>query len=310
MRIIRSIQELTELSIPSAVAIGNFDGLHKGHITLIKDMVDYANNHTLTPTILTFDPMPEEYFKTNNFFKVMGSEEKIKFFKDLNIKQLIIIPFDKSFSEIDADVFIKNILITKIKSRYIVVGDDFKFGHKRKGDIDLLESYAMKGNFELTKIRLIKSLDKKVSSSNIRQLLIQGKIKEANRILLSPFSISGKVIHGEKKGRELGYPTANIEICNSYPINGIFLTRVYSRTIDGYYGLSSLGNKPTFSGTNNVLETFIFDFESEIYGETMRVLFLEKLRDQIKFKSADELIDQMNKDYNLAIELKRNKYGL
>ena len=152
--------------------------------------------------------------------------------------------------------------------------------------------------------------NKKISSTSIRKLLISGKVSEANSFLGKPFTIGGKVIHGEKLGRELGYPTANIEICKSYPINGIFLVEVLYKNSEKFYGLASIGNKPTFSGTNDVLEVYIFDFNTDIYGQTIEVVLLEKIRDQIKFNTKEELMNQMNEDHSLALNILRKKNEL
>jgi len=299
MIIIKDINNIEKTTSNNCISIGNFDGMHMGHIELVKETVRIAKENNLVPTVLTFDQMPEEYFKANDFFRLMEMSDKYKVFEKLGIEQVIVIPFDKSFSEINENIFIKEILIEKLSLKYLIVGKDFKFGYKRMGNIELLQKYSELGGYNLLSLDLVKISSDKISSRDIRILIKNGKIKEANQLLAVPFSLSGKVIHGEKRGRRLGYPTANIEIYKSYPINGIFLVNILFED-KKLFGLASWGNKPTFSGIDHVLEVNILDFESDIYGKQLKVIFIDKIRDQIKFDNQDELIEQMNKDKKTA----------
>ena len=299
MIIIKDINNIEKTTSNNCISIGNFDGMHKGHIELVKETVRIAKENNLVPTVLTFDQMPEEYFKANDFFRLMEMPDKYKVFKKLGVEQVLVIPFDKSFSEINENIFIKEILIEKLSLKYLIVGKDFKFGYKRMGNIELLQKYSELGVYNLMSLDLVKISSDKISSRDIRILIKNGKIKEANQLLAVPFSLSGKVIHGEKRGRRLGYPTANIEIYKSYPINGIFLVNILFED-KKLFGLASWGNKPTFSGIDHVLEVNILDFESDIYGKQLKVIFIDKIRDQIKFDNQDELIEQMNKDKKTA----------
>jgi riboflavin kinase/FMN adenylyltransferase len=295
MIIIKDINNIEKTTSNNCISIGNFDGMHMGHIELVKETVRIAKENNLVPTVLTFDQMPEEYFKANDFFRLMEMSDKYKVFEKLGVEQVLVIPFDKSFSEINENIFIKEILIEKLSLKYLIVGKDFKFGYKRMGNIELLQKYSELGGYNLLSLDLVKISSDKISSRDIRILIKNGKIKEANQLLAVPFSLSGKVIHGEKRGRRLGYPTANIEIYKSYPINGIFLVNILFED-KKLFGLASWGNKPTFSGIDHVLEVNILDFESDIYGKQLKVIFIDKIRDQIKFDNQDELIEQMNKD--------------
>ena len=299
MIIIKDINNIEKTTSNNCISIGNFDGMHKGHIELVKETVRIAKENNLVPTVLTFDQMPEEYFKANDFFRLMEMSDKYKVFEKLGVEQVLVIPFDKSFSEINENIFIKEILIEKLSLKYLIVGKDFKFGYKRMGNIELLQKYSELGGYNLLSLDLVKISSDKISSRDIRILIRNGKIKEANQLLAVPFSLSGKVIHGEKRGRRLGYPTANIEIYKSYPINGIFLVNILFED-KKLFGLASWGNKPTFSGIDHVLEVNILDFESDIYGKQLKVIFIDKIRDQIKFDNQDELIEQMNKDKKTA----------
>ena len=310
MKIFNSLDDIPDNHGPSSITIGNFDGLHIGHIELLKNTIVLAKANNTIPVVLTFNPMPEEYFQNEYFFRLMNNTEKLGFIEDYGIEEIILIPFNEEFSKMDENRFIDEVLVKKLNAKHIIVGNDFRFGHKRIGDVKLLESYGHDKGIEVTIVNLIEISGKKISSTGIRKLLISGKISEANNLLGKPFSIQGKIIHGEKVGRELGYPTANIEIYKSYPINGIFLVEVLHGNSDKLYGLASIGNKPTFSGTNDVLEVFIFNFKLDIYGETIKVIFLEKIRDQIKFNTKEELIDQMKNDHNIALNILREQNEL
>jgi len=299
MIIIKDINNIEKTTSNNCISIGNFDGMHKGHIELVKETVRIAKENNLVSTVLTFDQMPEEYFKANDFFRLMEMSDKCKVFEKLGVEQVLVIPFDKNFSEINEIIFIKEILIEKLSLKHLIVGKDFKFGYKRMGNIELLQKYSELGGYNLLSLDLVKISSDKISSRDIRILIKNGKIKEANQLLAVPFSLSGKVIHGEKRGRRLGYPTANIEIYKSYPINGIFLVNILFED-KKLFGLASWGNKPTFSGIDHVLEVNILDFESDIYGKQLKVIFIDKIRDQIKFDNQDELIEQMNKDKKTA----------
>ncbi len=310
MKIFNNLNDIPINHKNSSVTIGNFDGMHMGHIKLLEKTIEHAKKYNTIPVVITFSPMPEEYFQKKDFFRLMSNADKMDFFKNYGILEIILIPFNQEFSKINASSFIDNILIKKLNAKHIVVGNDFRFGNKREGDVELLKSFNSNHDFEVKMINLVEISGKKISSTSIRKLLTSGKISEANAHLNKPYAITGPVVHGEKLGRELGYPTANIEIYKSYPINGIFLVEILRKNSKKLYGVASIGNKPTFSGISDILEVFIFNFDLDIYGETIKVIFLEKIRDQIKFNTKDELIDQMKNDHILALDILRKKNEL
>jgi len=303
MKVIRNINNLADIKENCAVTIGNFDGIHKGHISLINKIINYSKKYSLVPTIITFEPLPEEYFQKPNFKRLMGLKEKLLIFKEYGIKQVICLNFNKKFSKMSAEEFISVILIQKLDTKYLIVGGDFRFGHNRKGNYSLLESYSKKTEMKVENIKLINTNGNKIGSTRIREALSSGNIELANKLTGRPFSISGIVAHGEKLGKKLGYPTANIDIYKSYPINGIFLVKISMENDSDNYGLASLGNKPTFSGKNDVLEVYIFNFNKNIYNQKLKISFLHKIRDQIKFNSKDDLVKQMDNDYKIAMKL-------
>ena len=307
MEIIDNLQNLKNLDGRSVVTIGNFDGVHAGHRELINEALALANVNNMNPVVLTFDPLPEEFFERKGFFKLMPIADKLEYFRIAGIKTVIKVPFSKKFSETSATTFVQEILINKLQTEYLIVGEDFKFGRNREGNYNTLSNEK---KFKTKIVSVIKDSDMKISSSMIRDLIVAGDIEKANGYLINEFAMDGYIVHGEKMGRKLGYPTANIEICKSFPINGIFLVKVVIENTEVKFGLASIGNKPTFSGKKDLLEVFIFDYNSDIYGKKMKVYFFEKLRNQIKFKNENDLITQMNHDSANARNMLKAKYGL
>ena len=316
MKIYKGLNSFDRFEVRTNITIGNFDGFHSGHRKLLDETCRNSSfeDHL---TAITFDPMPEEFFKKKGFFRIISTEDKVKVFSESGFENLILISFDEEFSRITAKDFIERILIEKLNINSLTVGSNFRFGHKRLGDISLLKTYAEDrkevknsdyGKFYLNIINLKKIStpnNSVVSSSYIRELIMNGRFRDANKLLKNQVSVTGKVIHGEKRGRELGYPTANINIYNFYPINGIFLVEVYIKGDQKRFGLASWGYKPTFSGSRNCLEVYIFDFINDIYDEEIKIVFLDKLRDQIKFDTKEELINQMDYDYQNALKIIR-----
>ena len=307
MKIIDDLQKLDALGNKSIVTIGNFDGIHAGHRELIKKTLSLSNEVSSSSVVLTFEPLPEEFFKRKNFFKLMTTTDKLDYFRGAGVDTVIKIPFTKEFSEIAASTFISDILIDKLQTQKLIIGKDFKFGRNREGNYDTLTNEK---RFETNIVSIVKEYDEKISSSMIRELIVDGEIEKANSYLINKFAMDGYIVHGEKMGRKLGYPTANIEICKSFPISGIFLVKVVIEDTQDKFGLASIGNKPTFSGKKDLLEVFIFDFDSDIYGKKIKIYFYEKLRNQIKFDSVSELIKQMDDDSTSAKRILEAKYGL
>ena len=307
MKIIDDLLKLDSLGSKSVVTIGNFDGIHAGHRELVKGTLSLSDKVNISSVVLTFEPLPEEFFKRKGFFKLMAITDKLDYFREVGIDTVIKIPFTREFSQITASMFISDILIGKLQTQHLIVGKDFKFGRNREGNYDTLMNEK---KFETKLLSIVKDYDEKISSSMIRKLIVDGDIEKANSYLINKFCMDGHIVHGEKLGRKLGYPTANIEICKSFPISGIFLVKVVIQGTQEKFGLASIGNKPTFSGKKDLLEVFIFNFDSEIYGKKIRVYFYEKLRNQIKFDSEDDLIKQMDNDSANAKKILKTKYGL
>ena len=280
----------------SILVIGNFDGLHKGHVSILEESKKLAKKNKLKCGLLTFDPNPKEFFLKDKNFKIISNLEKEKILKKMNIDYLIILKFNKKLRGQSADQFIKKALQEKIKPSKIIVGKEFRFGKNRLGTPQLLQSY-----FETKIAHQKKRSNKKISSTQIRKFIQSGKINKANNLLGRNWSVNGNVVSGNKIGRELGFRTANIFIKNSIqPLKGVYATKLHLNT-KSYPGISNFGIAPTISKKQNaVLETHLFKPIKDLYKKNIKVEFFGFLRKEKKFKTKKNLTDQIKKDITLA----------
>lgn len=283
------------------VALGSFDGLHKGHLTLIDKVVELSKNNDGLSMVYTFRNHPLEVIDESKAPKIiMDNEEKLEVLSKKGIDVACFIEFNKRFMTIEPEAFIKEI-IDKFNVKGIIIGFNYKFGFKNKGDITLLEKLSEKLGFELYVMNALKENGKVISSTLIRELIRGGLINEANKLLTRFYSIKGKVIHGKQLGRTIGFPTANLNITENtvLPAMGVYYTNV---EIDGkiYKGITNVGNNPTVNGNNITVETNILDFFDDIYDKEIRVYFIEKIRNQEKFDSLEVLKGQLENDKNFA----------
>ena len=283
----------------SAIAIGNFDGVHKGHQKVFNETRKFARRNKIKFGVLTFKPLPVMFFnKKIKNFRLVNEDQKIKLFKKNKVDFIININFNKKFSKISAENFIKKIIYKKINPKLITVSNNFKFGKNRKGDVKLLKKYGKIYGYRLLNINPYKYLKSKVSSTKIREYLKNGSIDLANKLLSRTWFIDGKVRGGKKIGRKLGYRTCNISVKNYIlPKSGIYAVKVSIGDKDKKYGgVSYLGTRPTFGGKETFLETNIFGINKNLYKKKIKVYFLKFLRGDKKFKNSNQLIKQMNKD--------------
>ena len=286
MKIIRN----TNLEqLPCVVTIGNFDGVHLGHQALLTEVKKRAHDLKLESAVITFEPNPKDYFSQNKpQTRISSLREKIELFNEIKIDRVHIIKFNQEFSKVTANEFI-SVLIKQLKVKEIVVGEDFCFGRGREGDIKQLSASSMKLNIK-NKILMD---GKRISSTLIRNLLANDKLDEANKYIGRPYSISGKVVHGEKRGRKIGFPTANIHMRhNRPPLKGVFAVK-----FQNHFGVANLGIRPSIKGEKKLqLEVHLLNFSSDLYGQHVSIIFLKKLRDEKKFTSLDELKEQIKLD--------------
>ena len=286
MKIIRN----TNLEqLPCVVTIGNFDGVHLGHQALLTEVKKRAHDLKLESAVITFEPNPKDYFSQNKpQTRISSLREKIELFNEIKIDRVHIIKFNQEFSKVTANEFI-SVLIKQLRVKEIVVGEDFCFGRGREGGIKQLSASSMKLNIK-NKILMD---GKRISSTLIRNLLANDKLDQANKYIGRPYSISGKVVHGEKRGRKIGFPTANIHMRhNRPPLKGVFAVK-----FQNHFGVANLGIRPSIKGEKKLqLEVHLLNFSSDLYGQHVSVIFLKKLRDEKKFKSLDELKEQIKLD--------------
>ena len=294
MELIRGLHNLKNLS-GCVLTIGNFDGVHVGHQEILKKLVKKAKELGLPSLVISFSVTPETFFgrpkaRINNF------RDKHLLLESLGVDKHLLIRFNKSFSELRAAEFVNKVLVEKTGVRYCFVGDDFRFGKDREGGFSMLKKMSLEHNFALQKINGVSIGGLRVSSSEIRKMLTKGDFKSAETFLGRPFSISGKVAHGAQIGRTIGFPTANIGIKRRLsPVLGVYSVHI-EHSSKTYTGVCNVGKRPTLGGTKTLLEVFVFDFDQEIYGENVNVIFRQKCRNEIKFGSFDELKKQIEKD--------------
>jgi riboflavin kinase/FMN adenylyltransferase len=274
---------------PRRVAVGTFDGVHLGHREVIRG----------NDTVLTFDPHPLAVVKPDALPKLISSHEiKRDLIAGLGVEELVVIPFDTDFSHKTADEFIDEVLVQRLTATHVSVGENFQFGARAQGNPALLES---RGEFETRVVPLVEVHGETVSSSHIRGLVAAGEVKEAAEFLGGPFLFEGEVVHGDKRGRELGFPTANIVPDDKLAVPG---HGVYAAWAHGKPAAVNVGVRPTFvTGRGLLIEAFLLDFDGDLYGETLRVAFLERLRGEKRFESVDDLVAQMERDVEQAREV-------
>jgi riboflavin kinase/FMN adenylyltransferase len=305
MKIYNDISEI-EVNKNTILSLGTFDGIHLGHKQIIKTVVEKASVNRCRNFLITFYPHPRSIISKDSSVKLLATtEEKISILESLGIKNLLIIKFTDEFSQITADDFILNYIINGIGIREIVIGFDHHFGKGRSGNKDTLKKFGEKYNFMVSEIGECKINGETVNSSKIRKALSEGNIESANSYLGRRYSLSGTVVIGDKRGRKLGFPTANIKIENEklLPALGIYAIEVRLEK-ERFRGLLSIGRRPTFYDSGEIIpEAYIFDFNRDIYGKKITVNLIERIRGEEKFSSADELISQMKKDKEIGYEI-------
>lgn len=309
-KLIRGQLQLTGKLAGSVITLGNFDGVHLGHQQLLDALKIEAARLQVPSVVLTFEPPPQRYFSANDFPRLMYWREKWKILQENQIDYVVCLKFNEQIAALSAQDFVKEILLKQLGIKSIIVGQDFRFGAKRLGDIELLRQLGRQYGFEMREQSTLKVRGKRVSSTQVRHELQRGNIAEANKLLGRPYFLCGRVVPGDQRGSQLlGFPTANIDLRSKpVPLSGIFVVKVLGLTQKPLSGVASLGVRPMFDGSNCWLEVHILDFEEKIYGKQLQVSFLSKLRDESCFASIDELIKQMHQDVaNTRLFLKTQK---
>lgn len=288
---------------PVALTIGNFDGVHLGHQAMLIRLKDAAKQLGLPACVMTFEPHPREFFAPDQApARLTSLREKLKYLIQAEVDCIHICRFNYDFARVSPEQFITRILNRELSVRWLLVGDDFRFGARRAGDFAMLQAYSSANGFTVEAMPSVAIDDQRISSTATRQALAAGNLNQARKLLGRPYSISGRVIDGDKLGKQIGFPTANIQLkYNHPPLSGIFVVAVHGvmkaspETV--LPGVASLGVRPTIHENGKpVLEVHLFDFNQDIYGQHLQVDFLHKLRDEEKYADIDTLIVQIKKD--------------
>jgi riboflavin kinase/FMN adenylyltransferase len=297
MKIIRDLQEIT-LNEPLTASIGGFDGIHIGHQKIIENVVRNSIKNNTKSALITFKPLPKVFFSKKNF-ELISIYQKINILRKFNLDYLIILRFNAELIAMDPIDFIEDLLIKKLNVKSLTVGDDFKFGKDQKGSVSDLVTYSKKGYFSIHIEDKHISDNKRISSSLIREAVLENNFALASKMLGRPYSVSGKITHGDKRGSKIGFPTANIKIEPNVLLSGVYAV---STIINGkkYDGVANIGYKPTFNGENYLFEANIFNFSDDLYGKRLNFEIISKIRETKKFSGIEELKKYINKDINTA----------
>ncbi len=306
MKVHLNILELPNFEY-AVLTIGTFDGVHLGHRKIIEQLVNEAKRVNGTSIVLTFFPHPKHVVGNNSEAVLLLNtlEEKVKLLSEAGVDHLVVTPFTTEFAELSAENYIKEFLIKSFHPHTLIIGYDHRFGKNRIGDFNMLEKYSTEFGYNVMEVPEHILAHIKISSTQIRKQLLLGNVKQANALLGYNYFFSGIVIDGEKRGRTIGFPTANLEISDNeklIPAKGVYAVDVKIEGVDiQYKGMMNMGTKPTFDGLKKTIEVNIFDFDEMIYGKNLIIFFKFKIRDEIKFDSVEALVIQLNEDRKAAL---------
>jgi riboflavin kinase / FMN adenylyltransferase len=302
MQVFRDLGNIPPEFMGSYVTIGNFDGVHRGHIPIFQKLTREAHRENRNAVVITFDPHPKKVLRPEirPFYLITTIEEKISLTEKQGIDAMVIIPFSLEFSRITAEEFVRGILWDKLRIKKIFIGHDYTFGKNREGNENFLKAFGKNLGFEVAIIKAFRISDKTVSSTQLRLAILDGDVGTAAILLGRPYNVSGIVVHGKSRGSHLGFPTANIKPDKVLiPARGVYAVMV-NLNESQYPGVLNIGFNPTFSDDELSIEVFLFDFSGNIYGEKLNILFIERIRDEIKFDGPEKLIEQIKQDINQA----------
>ena len=302
MRVIFNYDRSYRTSLPSAIALGTFDGIHLGHRQLINELLDKKKTYGYQTIVYTFLNHPLQVLKPETAPpQIMLVKEKIKEFSDLGIDVLVLNQFDESLLRQSPGEFL-NQLTHNLNVKSLIVGFNYRFGYRGEGDCAFLERESKLMGFDLTCVPPVQKDDLVISSTLIRSKITQGDVEEAACLLSRPYSISGTIVHGHGRGRNLGYPTANIKYSSQkvLPKPGVYLTRCSLSNEVEYWGVTSIGSNPTFSGDETTIETYLLNCNRDLYGRSMKVSFLSFIREEKTFNTVEGLVSQISRDVKMA----------
>jgi len=302
MQLVRGLHNLDHSHWGSVLTIGNFDGVHKGHQAILQRLEQCAADHQEPSTVMIFEPHPEELFNRDNSpARLTRLREKLTQFKAFNVDRVVLVKFNQQFAQMTAEHFVTDLLLDRLGVKHLIIGDDFHFGYKRQGNYQLLTRMADEYQFHLENTCTLSLGEERISSTAVRQALTSGDMNKAEALLGRVFSMSGRVFHGDKRGRQIGFPTANLLLHrNVLPLNGVFAVNLIlnegKSNRSEHQGIANIGSRPTVDGLREQLEVHLFDFDADIYGKAVTVEFLQFVRSEQKFSGLEQLQVQIEKD--------------
>lgn len=301
MKIIRGIHSVSNNSPACVATIGNFDGLHLGHQKIIKNLKIKAQELNLPLTIISFEPLPTEYFMPEPPTRIYPMRDKVRLLHNMAVDNYLCLKFDSSLANMSPHEFVQTILLDKLNVKYLAIGDDFRFGHKRAGNFELLKKMGREAGMDVVDTSTCEQDGQRISSTLIRTSLSNGDISTANKLLGYKYQLSGRVRHGEKRGRTIGFPTINMKMLNHISAkHGVYAALVHNLSDTAVKGVANLGSRPTVGGTENRLETHLFDFNADVYGKYVCVELVKFIRPEKRFESFELLKSQIVKDVESA----------
>ncbi len=310
MELIRGLHNLRVHHHGCVASIGNFDGVHLGHQHVLGELSDKADELKLPAVVITFESQPQEFFAPEHCpGRLTRFREKIKALRRLAVDRVFTLHFNQKLAMMEAEDFIQQILVDGLGIRYLVVGDDFRFGKKRRGNFGMLQQAGVEHGFQVVNMHTFQIAGERVSSTRIRQALKAGDLDQAEMLLGRPYRMCGRVAHGHKRGRQIGFPTANIHLHRKVsPIDGVFAVEMFGVEGEPVSGVANVGTRPTVNGTRTILEVHLFDFEGDLYGHHVSVDFLKKIRNEQKFDSFEQLKGQILQDAAQARDYFKRRY--
>ncbi len=295
MELIRGLHNLSARHHGCVATIGNYDGVHLGHQAVLGHLAEKGAQLGLPTVVITFEPQPQEYFAPQQAVpRLTRLREKLLALQRFSVDRVLCLPFNRELAAMAADAFIERILMRGLGVRYLVVGDDFRFGRERRGDFAMLQAAGARYGFEVVHLHTFMLGGARVSSTRIREALAHGDMARAEQLLGRPYRMCGRVAHGDKRGRTIGFPTANIHLHRKVsPISGVFAVELFGVAGEPFHGVANVGIRPTVEGLRPLLEVHLFDFAGDLYGRHVHVDFLHKLREERRFDSFEALKQQI-----------------
>lgn len=302
MQFIRGLHNITSLHHGCVATIGNFDGVHLGHQAVLGELAEKGAELGLPTVVITFEPQPQEYFDRGEIPpRLTRLREKLKALRRFSVDRVLCLSFNPKLAALSAEAFVEQIIIKGLGVKYLVVGDDFHFGSNRSGNFEMLVEAGRQHGFEVVNMHTFGIAGERVSSTRVRRALQVGNLGLAEQLLGRPYRMSGRVAHGNKLGRTIGFPTANLFLHRKKaPVDGVYAVEMFGVDGEPVAGVANVGTRPTVDGTRSLLEVHLFDFNQDIYGAHVDVDFLWKIREERKFESFDALKQQILKDSDRA----------